>query len=489
MLLLPSLILLPILTFLLQKALKEYRKYFVLRSLPGPPRSSLVAGNLDKFFDPKESARWHQHLTEKYGSAVRLTGPLGEPQVFLSDPKGLETVLLREGDAFEKPEQLYSSIHMGLFGEGSGSVRGVQHRKQRRRVGPALTPSASKALTPKFSEIADQLRRVFRKQTQSGNGKAEIDVRRWLGLAALEITVQSLGATFDLLDDEKEPHPYNKAALPPLLIMLFHPFTRIGTPAIRQFLSSLIPLQTVSELKGVLRILDKTGNEIYRNAQEAMQADKVSWNLEFEKNPSIIASLLSENKQRSETERLSHDEIVGMINSLIFAAHDTSANAMTRCLDVLAKRIDIQQQLREEIREVFDGDRILDLDKILELPTLDAFIKEVLRMYAPLLSMPRVARKDTTVPLLHPVLAIDGKTLITEIHVKAGTTIQVAMSESNLNTKTWGPDAREFKIERWLEPLPNTVTSAGIPGIFSNLCVYLCFFQTPIIKLTLCLEG
>lgn len=123
MLLLPNLILLLILTFLLRKALKEYRKYFVLRSLPGPPRSSLVAGNLDKFFDPKESARWHQHLTEKYGSAVRLTGPLGvssciaysvtcfliigqEPQVFLSDPKGLETVLLREGDAFEKPEQV-----------------------------------------------------------------------------------------------------------------------------------------------------------------------------------------------------------------------------------------------------------------------------------------------------------------------------------------------------------------------------------------------
>ncbi len=27
-----------------------------------------------------------------------------EPQVFLSDPKGLETVLIKEGDVFEKPE-------------------------------------------------------------------------------------------------------------------------------------------------------------------------------------------------------------------------------------------------------------------------------------------------------------------------------------------------------------------------------------------------
>lgn len=63
---------------------------------------------------------------------------------------------------------------------------------------------------------------------------------------------------------------------------------------------------------------------------------------------------------------------------------------MTRCLDVLANRSDIQHQLREEIREVFEGDKILDLDRLLEFPLLDAFIKEVLRMYAPLLSMPRV---------------------------------------------------------------------------------------------------
>ncbi len=83
------------------------------------------------------------------------------------------------------------------------------------------------------------------------------------------------------------------------------------------------------------------------------------------------------------------------------------------------------------------------------------------------------ARKDTTIPLLHPVLAADGVTLLTEIHIKAGTTVQVAMSESNLNTKTWGSDARTFRLERWLEPLPDTVTGASIPGIYSHLYVFI----------------
>ncbi len=119
----PGLTLLAISTFIIQKAVKERNKYVSLQALPGPPPSSLLFGNLDKFFDAKESVGWHQHLTEKYGSAVRLTGPFGskfllvlcdtvfgflmfdqEPQVFLSDPKGLETVLIKEGDVFEKPE-------------------------------------------------------------------------------------------------------------------------------------------------------------------------------------------------------------------------------------------------------------------------------------------------------------------------------------------------------------------------------------------------
>ncbi len=75
--------------------------------------------------------------------------------------------------------------------------------------------------------------------------------------------------------------------------------------------------------------------------------------------------------------------------------------------------------------------------------------------------------------MFHPVLATDGVTQLTEIHVKAGTTVQVAMVESNLNSKPWGPDSREFKLERWLDPLPESVTGASIPGlgIYSKLCV------------------
>ncbi len=65
------------LTLIYRKVVQEYQKYASLKALPGPPASSLLAGNLDKFFDPKQSVAWHGELTEKYGSAVRLTGTFG----------------------------------------------------------------------------------------------------------------------------------------------------------------------------------------------------------------------------------------------------------------------------------------------------------------------------------------------------------------------------------------------------------------------------
>ena len=47
----------------------------------------------------------------------------------------------------------------------------------------------------------------------------------------------------------------------------------------------------------------------------------------------------------------------------------------------------------------------------------------------------------------------------------------VGLLSSNRNKAIWGADAMDWKPERWLSPLPESVTEAKIPGIYSNLCV------------------
>ena len=47
--------------------------------------------------------------------------------------------------------------------------------------------------------------------------------------------------------------------------------------------------------------------------------------------------------------------------------------------------------------------------------------------------------------------------------------MMVGIIASNVNPEIWGPDSNEWRPERWLEPLPESVTAARIPGVYSNL--------------------
>lgn len=85
-------------------------------------------------------------------------------------------------------------------------------------------------------------------------------------------------------------------------------------------------------------------------------------------------------------------------------------------------------------------------------------------------------RSDTVLPLSEPITGIDGSK-IREVHVPKNTTIIVGILSSNRNKAIWGEDALEWKPERWLDPLPKSVTDAKIPGIQPTLYARSqCFF-------------
>lgn len=71
-------------------------------------------------------------------------------------------------------------------------------------------------------------------------------------------------------------------------------------------------------------------------------------------------------------------------------------------------------------------------------------------------------------PLSEPIRGTDGN-LIQEIPVPKGTEVIVGILASNRNPALWGPDAAEWKPERWLEPLPDTINTARVPGVYSHL--------------------
>ena len=73
-------------------------------------------------------------------------------------------------------------------------------------------------------------------------------------------------------------------------------------------------------------------------------------------------------------------------------------------------------------------------------------------------------------PLAEPIHALDGKVL-TEIPIPKGTFFFLGLRACNINKALWGEDAEEWKPERWLKDLPDNVSEARIPGVYSHLLV------------------
>ena len=78
-------------------------------------------------------------------------------------------------------------------------------------------------------------------------------------------------------------------------------------------------------------------------------------------------------------------------------------------------------------------------------------------------------RKDVVLPLAWPILGADGKTQISEIALKKNTNVHVSIYHANRCKRIWGEDAEEWKPERWLNPLPETVGQAHLPGVYSSM--------------------
>jgi len=127
----------------------------------------------------------------------------------------------------------------------------------------------------------------------------------------------------------------------------------------------------------------------------------------------------------------------------------------------------VQNKLREELLSVpTENPTAEDLNS---LPYLDAVVRETLRVHSPAPETARVAVKDDVLPLNIPFTDRSG-VVHHEIRIKKGQHFLLAISGVNMSKKLWGEDAMEFRPERWLEPLPEAVSS--IPGVWGHMMTF-----------------
>ncbi len=78
-------------------------------------------------------------------------------------------------------------------------------------------------------------------------------------------------------------------------------------------------------------------------------------------------------------------------STFILAGMDTTSNALSRTLHVLAQHPSAQEKLRAEIQKAREASNGSDIshDELIKLPYLDAVCRETLRLYAPVGLIPR----------------------------------------------------------------------------------------------------
>lgn len=127
--------------------------------------------------------------------------------------------------------------------------------------------------------------------------------------------------------------------------------------------------------------------------------------------------------------------------AIFLAGRDTTAALLSNLFFVLAREVEVWKQLREEIYPL--NGRKPTLDELKGLKYLGFCLNETLRLYPIVPGLSRIANNDVVLPKGG---GDDGEcsTLVAK-----GTLVVFSLFALHKRKDIWGPDAEEFRPERW----------------------------------------
>ncbi|OJA16324.1 hypothetical protein AZE42_08377 [Rhizopogon vesiculosus] len=354
-----------------------------------------------------------------YGGVVKIYGVFGDEWLYVSDPRVLHYILVKEQHRFEEND-VFLFCNQLMFGEGLISTlveASEQHRKQRKMLNPVFSTSNMRELLPIIQTVSHQLKSVL-VANLSGHTSVEFDVLPWLSRSALDCICEGMLGYHSNAIDTGNDNEYVEA-----LRMLACP----GSPT---------PSQSSWETRG----------------------------------KDIMSIMLKSNASSSEADRLSDAELLGQMNVMIFAGLETTTAAVGRALYMLAKHPHIQERLRAEINDA--------MNTVIRCINESSFTRRSCSRDVKALSIasysPSKVGEATSLPLQFPVRSASGEE-INAVPVAENQRIVMSILAANHNQAVWGEDASDWKPERWLNSsqgdTPGVKDGVRYTGVYSSMCV------------------
>ncbi|KAJ7890926.1 cytochrome P450 [Mycena olivaceomarginata] len=430
--------------------LSALRRKNSLRTIPGPIVPSWIFGNMLELMLPPTYGEKEFAWQKMYGTVYRVTGCFGQQRLVISDPLALQHVI--KSVNFHHAQRK-AAANIALYGAKSvPSLQGEEHRRLR----AALSVGFTAATVSEYQAVLERIARRASDELEGSSGKA-INVCPLLGRAALSAAselVFGIGELDeDLVGDILKIMPrWPGQSKSEILI------DGIGARFPMFFRAARLYLGSFNLLRQVQAQATQVGREVLRERVAAMESGTVD--LGHDLYTKLLANTSSNKK------KLTDDEITAQTSVLLVAGHETTANTLAFGLLELARNPEFQEKLREEVN-TRQGNVGYD-----SLPLLNAFIKEVLRVYPAAALRERVALKDEIIPLSEGIITTTGHR-ITQIPIRKGDQVMLALASYQRLQSLWGDDADSFNPYRWIE---GKVNQGEAIGPYANL---LSFFGGP----------
>ncbi|KAF8665642.1 hypothetical protein AX16_000097 [Volvariella volvacea WC 439] len=418
---------------------KLTRNSLSLPVIQGPPSESYFFGMSKLLLQAENATDIYEGWAQKYGPVFRIPGAFGLGRIVICDPKATAHYHSKETYVYVQTKVSRKFIEI-LFGKGLLWAEGDSHKRQRKALTPAFSNAAIRRLTSVFYDSAYKVKAAWDNILDSDEN-AIIEVQTWMNHVSLDsIGIAGFGHDFKTLEGKKSS-----------VLDVFDSFGSASstvTPIFSVFVPIMpfllyLPTERNKAVARWRKTMSNIANDLLVKTKLEKEKEGIAAGSELAEEKSIIGMLI-----KAENSGMSQEEILAQ-NILLFAGYETTSISLTWALIELSQNLEKQQRLREELPSLSSPDPTWD-QLTSGLPYLDAVVHEVLRLHPPVREISRTAAEDDVIPLSTPITTATGETL-TSLPIPKGTTISSPIHYLNRAMEFWGPDAKEFRPERWLD--------------------------------------
>ena len=359
---------------------------------PAPPKGRLSFPMMMLQMLGNPLASWGEDF---YEEKVIVYRSLGLESAFVMNPALIQSVLLDDADSFSK-QPLNDDVFGQAIGSGLLNAEGDDWRWQRRHAAPLFRAEDVLAHVPAFSAACTPVLESWSNAAPGTMQRIDLDMTR-ATFQALQDTV--LGASLGEQDRnfiEQAGAKFLRNSIWKVVLTSLRLPPAIPHPGSRAMARDGKIMRGVAE-----RVLAKA------RASE-VKGDELLQRLVGARDPASGEAM---------SDRLIVDNVV----TFLIAGHETTSQALTWSLYLLALFPEWQEKLREEAAGVA-GNRGIGREDIGKLPLLDAVFQEAMRLYPPAPVIMRRTVKPTT---------LGG------VSLDAGATVSVPVYVVHRHRKLW----------------------------------------------------